>query len=66
MSDRPNRLDESLTAEVFRKSVHGSTDIKPDLSRLRISPSGHVQPAEDGATATGETPKVSEASRKDD
>jgi len=40
------RLDESLDSRTLTKTLTGDSGAKIDLSKIKISPSGQVQPAD--------------------
>ena len=41
------RVDESLTLELLRKLVFGTTAVAPDPAKVRITASGHLVPAQE-------------------
>ena len=54
MSDeKPTRLDESLSTETFKKSLTGDLNITIDATKIKISPSGSVVPANSAESEQG-------------
>ncbi len=45
---RRKRLDESLSCSIIRKSLYGTAGYEIDISKIKISDSGNVQPADKG------------------
>jgi hypothetical protein len=45
MADDSKRLDESLSIHSLQKSLTGKVNVRPALDRIKVSDTGHVQPA---------------------
>jgi len=45
MAHDGKRLDESLSINSLEKSLTGKVNVRPALSRITISDTGHVQPS---------------------
>ena len=66
-STRPSRVDRSLSAQEFYKSLTGNAGVKPDLSKITISPSGQVQPVDSQQSQSPQTenPQAAESTGTD-